>query len=92
MKNRNEIPAELKWDFSHIFKTPEDWEKAYAECEKGVAALSALKGTLSQSAESLFAAYETLYGFYERFDPVADYAFLAKTIDGGDTAALTMCD
>ena len=92
MKNRNEIPAELKWDFSHIFKTPEDWEQAYAECEKGVAALSALKGTLSQSAESLFAAYETLYGFYEKFDPVADYAFLAKTIDGGDTSALTMCD
>lgn len=92
MKNRNEIPAELKWDFTHIFKTSEDWEKAYIECEKAISSLTEIKGTLSLSAESLFAAYEKLYGFYEKFDPVADYAFLAKAVDGGDAAALAMCD
>ncbi|MCM1298520.1 MAG: oligoendopeptidase F [Firmicutes bacterium] len=92
MKKRNEIPNELKWDFTHIFKTSEAWEKAYLECEDLIPFLSELKGTLSLSAESLFAAYERLYGFYEKFDRVADYAFLAKTVDGGDTRALTMCD
>lgn len=92
MKQRNEIPAELKWDFTHIFKTPEDWERAYAECEGEIPALGEIKGTLGNSAESLFAAYEKLFGFYEGFEPVADYAFLAKTIDGGDTAAQVMCD
>lgn len=92
MKKRNEIPAELKWDFTHIFKTSEDWEKAYIECEKAIPSLAEIKGTLSLSAESLFTAYEKLYGFYEKFDPVADYAFLAKAVDGGDTAALAMCD
>ncbi|MGN1408901.1 MAG: oligoendopeptidase F [Eubacteriales bacterium] len=92
MRQRNEIPAELKWDFTHIFKTPEDWEKAYAECEKEIPSLGEIKGTLGSSAESLFAAYEKLFGFYEKFEPVADYAFLAKTIDGGDTAAQVMCD
>lgn len=92
MKKRNEIPAELKWDFTHIFKTPEDWEKAYAQCEKAIPSLSEIKGTLSLSAQSLFAAYEKLFGFYEKFEPIADYAFLAKTVDGGDAAALAMCD
>lgn len=92
MKKRNEIPAELKWDLTHIFKTSEDWERAYADCEKAVPSLTEIKGTLARSAESLFSAYEKLYGFYEKFDPVAEYAFLSKTLDGGDTAALTMCD
>ena len=92
MKKRNEIPAELKWDLTHIFKSSEDWEKAYTECEKAIPSLTEIKGTLSNSAEALFAAYEKLYGFYEKFEPVAEYAFLSKTIDGGDAAALAMCD
>lgn len=92
MKKRNEIPKELKWDFTHIFKSMEDWEKAYTECENAVSSFDEVKGTLSLSAESLLAAYEKLYGFYEKFEPVADYAFLAKTVDGGDTAALTLYD
>ena len=92
MRQRNEIPAELKWDFTHIFKTKEDWEKAYAECENEIPTLGEIKGTLGKSAELLYGAYEKLFGFYEKFEPVADYAFLAKTIDGGDTAAQVMCD
>ena len=57
MLQRNEIPAELKWDFTHLFKTQEDWEKAYCECEAEIPVLAALKGTLGQSAEALFNAY-----------------------------------
>ena len=92
MRNRTEIPAELKWDFTHIFKTKEDWEKAYSEVESEISALSALKGTLGESADSLAKAYDTLFGFYEKFEPVADYAFLKKTIDGGDSEAQAMGD
>lgn len=92
MKNRNEIPAELKWDFTHIFKTKEDWEKAYNDVEAEIPTLSALKGTLGDSAESLAKAYDTLFGFYQKFEPVGNYAFFSKTIDGGDAAAQVMCD
>lgn len=92
MKKRNEIPAELKWDFTHIFKNSEEWEKAYSQCEKLIPSLAEIKGTLSNSAESLFAAYEKLYGLYEKIEPVANYAFLAKTVDGSDSAAQAMCD
>ena len=92
MKNRNEIPAELKWDFSHMFATPEDWEKAYAECEAAIPTVAAVKGTLGQSAEALFSAYETVYNFPEKFDLVSCYAFLAKSADGSDTAAQVMTD
>ena len=92
MKNRNEIPAEYKWDFSHIYETPAKWEEAYAECESMIPALEALKGTLGESSESLYNAFETLYEFYEKASRVGSYAFLAKALDGGDTNAQVMCD
>ena len=90
MRQRNEIPAELKWDFTHLFKTQEDWEKAFSECEEEIPALAALKGTLGQSAESMFATLEKIDAFDEKFSRVAEYAFLQKVIDGGDTNAQTM--
>lgn len=92
MKNRNEIPAELKWDFTHIFKTPEAWEAAYNECEAEIESVAEIKGTLADSAESLYNAYEKMFGFSEKFDRVACYAFLAKSADGSDTAAQVMTD
>lgn len=92
MKQRNEIPAEYKWKLSDIVESDEKWESLLAECENELPAVAALKGTLGESAESLFAAYEKVYAWYEKFEPVADYAFLSKTLDGGDTKAQIMCD
>ena len=92
MKNRNEIPAEYKWDFTHIFPTDEAWEAALAECESMLPAITALKGTLGTSAEALFHAFETMDGFWEKMGRVGSYASLQKTVDGGDTHAQTMSD
>jgi len=92
MKNRNEIPAEYKWDFSHIFSDEAAWEAAYAECEGLFPSVVAIKGTLGVSAESLFNAYETLYGVSEKLSKVGEYAFLRKALDGGDVKANEMCD
>ena len=86
MRNRNEIPEEFKWNFADMFATPEDWEKAYAECEALVPSLAALKGTLGESAESLTKAYDTIYAFEEKLELVADYAFLGTAIDEGPNA------
>ncbi len=92
MKNRNDVPESLKWDFTHIFKTKESWENAYTALENEIPTLSALKGTLGESADKLASAYDKTFAFYEKFEPVADYAFLKKTIDGGDSEAQVMCD
>ncbi|MBP3368187.1 MAG: oligoendopeptidase F [Clostridia bacterium] len=92
MKNRNEIPAELKWDFTHIFADETAWESAYAECEALIPNVLAVKGTLGESAESLYNAYETLYGISEKLSKVGEYAFLRKALDGGDVKANEMSD
>ncbi len=92
MKNRNEIPDRLKWDLSDIFASEQEWNDAYTKLEENVGGLAALRGTLATSAESLFHAYETMAQFEEVFDKVANYAFLRKATDGGDTTAQEMCE
>ncbi len=92
MRNRNEIPEKLCWNLCDIFADQEEWDKAYAECDELIPTLSALKGTLGVSAESLYNALETLYATEEKFLKVMDYAFLRKAQDGGDTSAQIMCD
>ena len=92
MRNRNDIPAEYKWKLTDLFETPEAWEARYAECEAMVPSLAALKGTLGESAESLFRAYETVDAFEQAVEHVGDYAFLGKALDGGDTTFLALCD
>jgi oligoendopeptidase F len=92
MRNRTEIPEEYKWQFTDLFASPEDWQAAYDACAAAIPSLTALKGTLSQSAESLLKAYDTVYAFQEKMSLVGSYAFLGKAIDGGDTASLARAD
>ncbi len=92
MRNRNEIPAEWKWDFSPIFPSREAWEEAYRKVEAQIPALGELKGTLSTSPEALCHAYDTIYALQEKFELVATYAFLSKTLDGGDNDAQVMTE
>lgn len=87
MKNRNDIPSSYKWDFTHLFASQDDWEATYAECDAMIPTLTALKGTLGTSAESLFNAYEEMDRFEQKFMLVIEYAMLQKVIDGGDTNA-----
>ena len=92
MRKRNEIAPEYKWKLTDLFPTPEDWEIRMKECEAMLPSLAALKGTLGESAESLYKAYETMNAFEEKFSLAGSYAFLGKALDGGDTAFLARCD
>ena len=58
---RKDMNPEFMWDFSHIFATREDWEKAYTEAEEAIAALAGIAGTLCESAESLAAGLNAIY-------------------------------
>ena len=92
MKNRNEIPAQYMWDFTHLFPTDEAWEAALAECEAKISSIEALKGTLGTSPEALFNAFETMDAYWEKLGRVSSYASLQKVVDGSDTHAQAMSD
>ena len=72
------------WDLSHIFATKEDWEAALSEAEKAVAAIPALKGTLTESVDALKAGLDAIYAAVEKVELVYLYASLHKESDNGD--------
>ena len=84
MKTRKEMDPRFMWDFSHMFATREDWEAAYKECEAEIPKLSALAGTVCDSAESFKNALDTIYGVSQKVELVYLYAMLHKSGDNGD--------
>ena len=72
---RNEVPEELTWNLSDIYKTIEDWENDYESAKKEADELQAAEGKFALSADSLYdflKGYESciskiykLYGYAE---------------------------
>ena len=81
---RKDMNPEFMWDFSHIFATREDWEKAYTEAEEAIASLESVVGTLCESAESLAAGLNAIYSAAQKTEKVYLYASLHKNGDNGD--------
>ena len=81
---RKNMNPDFMWDFSHIFETREDWEKAYSEASELIAGLATLPGTLCESAESLATGLEKIFAAAEKTELVYVYASLHKNGDNGD--------
>ncbi len=90
MKTRNEMNPEFMWDFSHIFKDKAAWEAACIEAEAAVDGITALKGTLGESAESLKKAIATLTAAEEKAFLCYVYTSLLKAADASDAEAQSM--
>jgi len=85
LKNRNEIEEIFKWDLNPIFKSLEDWEKAYAEAKKITNEAGGVAGTLGQSAESMKAGLDQIFAALQKVELVYSYAALLKSGDNGDS-------
>jgi oligoendopeptidase F len=57
-RNRADIPAEFRWDFSPIYPDWAAWEAGMKEMDARMDAFAALKGTLAQGPAQLLAAYQ----------------------------------
>ena len=56
-RNRAEIPAEYKWDFTPIFTDWDAWEAGMKALDAKMSEFAALKGTLGQGPQTLLHAY-----------------------------------
>jgi len=56
-RNRDEIAAEFKWDFSSIYTDWAAWEKGMTDIEVKMDEFAALKGTLKEGPDSVLKAY-----------------------------------
>ena len=81
---RKDIPAEYKWDPSHIYATQEDWEKDFEWIKENVAKLASYAGTLAQGREQVL----TVLGLYaevgEHLSRLYSYASTNLNSDNSD--------
>jgi len=59
-RNRAEIPAQYRWDFSAIYPGWDAWEAGMKELEAKMNAFAALKGSLGKGPADLLQAYRAL--------------------------------
>ncbi|HEX2539535.1 MAG TPA: oligoendopeptidase F [Caldimonas sp.] len=85
-RNRAEIPAEFRWDFSPIYPSWEAWEAGMKEMDRQMDAFMALKGTLSQGPAQLLKAYQAFDEIGKLQYRVYRYPQLQRDVDTRDQA------
>lgn len=78
------------WDFTHMFASDAEWEKALSEAEASIELAAAYQGRLANSADSLADGLDTIFGLMEKFEKVFSYAQLHREADNSDPAYQTM--
>lgn len=79
--NRNEIPKELTWDLTRIFKTNQDWENEFNAVKDDVQKLSQLKGSLQKSGQDLYNGITTILAVKRRLENIYVYATMSSDVD-----------
>lgn len=81
LPTRNEVPEELTWDLSRIFKSDKDWENAYQYVKNDINDLADLKNTITNSGKDLYEAITQMLAVKRRFENIYVYATMASDVD-----------
>lgn len=81
LPTRNEVPEELTWDLSRIFKLDKDWENAYQNVKNDINDLADLKNTITNSGKDLYEAITQMLAVKRRFENIYVYATMASDVD-----------
>ncbi|MFC0469538.1 oligoendopeptidase F [Halalkalibacter kiskunsagensis] len=76
LQKREDVSVEQTWNLEDIFSTDEEWEKEFKEIQIMLPNLEACKGTLTDSAVTLFDALEKQNGITERLGRLYTYAHM----------------
>jgi len=85
-RNRAEIPAEFRWDFSAIYPSWAAWEAGMKEMDTRMDAFAAMKGTLAQGPAALLKAYQAYDDVGKLQYSVYRYPQLQRDVDTRDQA------
>ncbi|NMB31349.1 MAG: oligoendopeptidase F, partial [Lactobacillus sp.] len=78
---RSEVPENMKWDLTRIFKTDQDWENAYDKAKDEVAKLSELKGSLAKSGKGLYEGLTKILAVKRDVENIYVYATMSSDVD-----------
>ncbi|MFC0557661.1 oligoendopeptidase F [Halalkalibacter alkalisediminis] len=76
LQKREQVPVEKTWDLEAIFPSNEEWEKEFKAIQVLLPYLEACKGTLADSAITLFVALEKQNEVTEKLGRVYTYAHM----------------
>ena len=83
--NRNEVPKELTWDLTRIFKTDQEWEQALQEVKAEVAALPDLEANFTNSGTALYEGLTQILAVQRKLEKVYVYASMSSDVDTSDS-------
>jgi oligoendopeptidase F len=83
-KNRDEIPAKLKWDLSGIFKSDAEWRAAKDQITVQLDEVEKFKGTLTKSADNLYKCLEYNSDIAKEATKLFIYAGMNSDLDTRD--------
>ena len=85
-RNRAEISAEYRWDFSAIYPSWAAWEEGVKEVDARMDAFVKLKGTLAQGPDALLTAYQSFDEIGKLQYRLYRYPQLQRDVDTRDQA------
>lgn len=84
IKSRKDADPRYTWDFTEIYSSKEDFEKALSEAEAEIGEVVALNGKLTGSAGELKAGLDRFFDLSEKLEKAYCYAMLHSSTDNGD--------
>lgn len=81
VKTRDQIEEAFQWDLKALFESDEAFEAAYQEAEESLKELSQFQGKLSEGAEVLSEALDTLLATQRKVSNLGVYAHLKNDQD-----------
>jgi oligoendopeptidase F len=88
LPKRSEVPVELTWNLESIFATPEDWEQAFTWVNDELPKLAAYQGTLGDSAQTLYEAFQLDNALSEVLGKLYSYASMRSDEDTSNSTNL----
>ena len=78
---RSKVKTDDCWDLGSLFKSDDEWERAFKLWESDIAGYSRFAGTLAESAERLAELFEFDIAVDRAGDRLSTYAFLKTAED-----------
>lgn len=81
---RSEVPVELTWNLSDLFRTVEEWEQELAAVEKDLPSVTQYQGRFGEGAALLLKCLNASEDLQKRLTRVSTYASLRSSEDGSN--------
>ena len=82
---REEVPVELTWDLTTIFKNDEEFEQAFSKVQAELPTVEAYKGKLNQGAKVFLEALEAIFVISRQLEVLYVYSHLKNDQDTANT-------